>query len=444
MPTHATTPDRRDRRPRTGARSTRAPLPAARALPIDGRVAGGAGARRPRARDDDVGHRVDRGADEQSTIPPGTARRAARSSVEPVVRVRRQRRTRPCAAGYRSVSSGAGAVDDERGEAVHRVSGSRARTRVPSSSCTSTRTSPSRCSAASTSPRSYGNGSSSTGSSARSRLADRGLELLDALARAGGDRRSARCSVREVQRRRPGPAASTLFNTSSSGRSTAPISRSTSRTASICASASGALSVDDVQEQVGVDHLLERRPERLDQLVRESAHEADRVGQQHRPRRRAGRAAGSSGRGSRRAGPRRARPLGSAGSAASTSPRSCSRPARPWGCAGGAGPCAASCGSGPGGSRSRSSFVIRRWMRRRSTSSWVSPGPRVPIPAPCWLSSRPRPRRRGQAVAQLGELDLDHALLAAGVLGEDVEDQRDPVDDVALEQLLEVALLRRA
>ncbi len=48
----------------------------------------------------------------------------------------------------------------------------------------------------------------------------------------------------------------------------------------------------------------------------------------------------------------------------------------------------------------------------------------------------------GEAVAQLRELHLQHALLAGGVLGEDVEDQRDAVDDVALEQRLEVALLR--
>ena len=37
----------------------------------------------------------------------------------------------------------------------------------------------------------------------------------------------------------------------------------------------------------------------------------------------------------------------------------------------------------------------------------------------------------GQPVAQLRELDLHHALLARRVLGEDVEDQRDAVDDVA-------------
>src|SRR5262249_26145207 len=48
-----------------------------------------------------------------------------------------------------------------------------------------------------------------------------------------------------------------------------------------------------------------------------------------------------------------------------------------------------------------------------------------------------------QPVPQLRELDLHHALLTPGVLGEDVEDQRDPVDHVDAEELLEVALLRR-
>ena len=47
-----------------------------------------------------------------------------------------------------------------------------------------------------------------------------------------------------------------------------------------------------------------------------------------------------------------------------------------------------------------------------------------------------------QPVAQLRELDLHRALLARRVLGEDVEDQRDAIDDVDREQLLEVALLR--
>src|SRR5207248_3151403 len=47
-----------------------------------------------------------------------------------------------------------------------------------------------------------------------------------------------------------------------------------------------------------------------------------------------------------------------------------------------------------------------------------------------------------EPIAQLRQLHLHHAFLAASVLGEDVEDQRDAVDDIAAELLLEVALLR--
>ena len=48
-----------------------------------------------------------------------------------------------------------------------------------------------------------------------------------------------------------------------------------------------------------------------------------------------------------------------------------------------------------------------------------------------------------QPVAQQRQLDLGLALLARGVLGEDVEDHRGAVDGRAPEQLLEVVLLRR-
>ena len=64
------------------------------------------------------------------------------------------------------------------------------------------------------------------------------------------------------------------------------------------------------------------------------------------------------------------------------------------------------------------------------------------MPAPCWLSCGAAAAQARQPVAQLRELDLHRAFLARRVLGEDVEDQRDAVDDVDLEQLLEVALLR--
>ena len=46
-----------------------------------------------------------------------------------------------------------------------------------------------------------------------------------------------------------------------------------------------------------------------------------------------------------------------------------------------------------------------------------------------------------QPVAELRELDLYRAFLARRVLGEDVEDERDAIDDVDREQLLEIALL---
>ena len=44
-------------------------------------------------------------------------------------------------------------------------------------------------------------------------------------------------------------------------------------------------------------------------------------------------------------------------------------------------------------------------------------------------------------VAVLGELHLEATLVCVGVLSEDVEDQSNPIDDVTLERLLEVALL---
>ncbi len=50
----------------------------------------------------------------------------------------------------------------------------------------------------------------------------------------------------------------------------------------------------------------------------------------------------------------------------------------------------------------------------------------------------------GQPVAELGQLDLRLALLAVGVLGEDVEDHRGAVDRRAAQQLLQVELLGRA
>ena len=85
---------------------------------------------------------------------------------------------------------------------------------------------------------------------------------------------------------------------------------------------------------------------------------------------------------------------------------------------------------------------MRLRIRRRSDSSLVSPGPLVPIPPACLLNRVPCPRKRGRWYQQ-GQLDLEHAFAAGGVLGEYVEDQGFSIDDVALEDLLEVSLLGR-
>jgi hypothetical protein len=49
----------------------------------------------------------------------------------------------------------------------------------------------------------------------------------------------------------------------------------------------------------------------------------------------------------------------------------------------------------------------------------------------------------GEPVSQLRKLYLEHALLRVGVLGEYIEDQGNPIHDVALERLLKISLLGR-
>ena len=57
---------------------------------------------------------------------------------------------------------------------------------------------------------------------------------------------------------------------------------------------------------------------------------------------------------------------------------------------------------------------------------------------------RPQPGQARQLVLELGELDLEPALVGLRVLGEDVEDQPAAVDDLDVEQALEGLLLGRA
>ena len=95
----------------------------------------------------------------------------------------------------------------------------------------------------------------------------------------------------------------------------------------------------------------------------------------------------------------------------------------------------------------RLSAAIRSRARRRSVSICVSPGPRVPIPPsiarPEPLEVRPQAAHPREVVLELRELDLELALGAVRVRGEDVEDDRRAVDHRDPERRLEVALLAR-
>ena len=87
------------------------------------------------------------------------------------------------------------------------------------------------------------------------------------------------------------------------------------------------------------------------------------------------------------------------------------------------------------------------WMRctsrRRSASSWVSPGPLVPMPPACWESEPPARRSRGSRYCSSASSTWALPSGRAGVLGEDVQDHRGAVDRGASEDLLQVALLGR-
>jgi hypothetical protein len=56
----------------------------------------------------------------------------------------------------------------------------------------------------------------------------------------------------------------------------------------------------------------------------------------------------------------------------------------------------------------------------------------------------PHAGEAGQAVFKLGQLDLEAALVGRRAAGEDVEDERCPIDDFDIERALEVALLSGA
>ena len=97
--------------------------------------------------------------------------------------------------------------------------------------------------------------------------------------------------------------------------------------------------------------------------------------------------------------------------------------------------------------RSCCSSSLRRAMRvrtmRRSSSSCVSPTPRVPMPPACRSRCVHARVRRGSMYSSCASSTCVRASRLRARAGEDVEDQRAAVDDLRADDLLEVAHLRR-
>src|SRR3984893_388383 len=201
--------------------------------------------------------------------------------------------------------------------------------------------------------------------------------------------------------------------------------------------------VDHVQQQVGVGDLLECRSERLDELVREPAHEADRVREQDD-------LAAEESKAARRRIERGEEPVlhEHAGLGDPVQQRRLARVGV----------------TDQGDRRHRTpsaGFALRRARRREALEAVLElrdpAQDSTAVDLELGLAGTPgadagslltqgetTAAQAREPVPELRELDLHHAFLTARVLGEDVEDERDPVDDVAGEQLLEVALLRGA
>ena len=86
---------------------------------------------------------------------------------------------------------------------------------------------------------------------------------------------------------------------------------------------------------------------------------------------------------------------------------------------------------------------MRRLICRRSVSSLVSPGPRVPMPPPNCDMALPLPAQPRQQVLQLRQLHLQLALAGARVAGKNVQNQLRPVQHAAGQRRFQVAQLRR-
>ena len=108
---------------------------------------------------------------------------------------------------------------------------------------------------------------------------DEGAQLVEPRAGAGRDGDAVLLVAPEPVERPRGSAMSALLTTMISLISVAADLGEHLADGRDLALGVGVRAVDDVQQQVGVADLLERRAERLDELVRQAAHEADGVGE---------------------------------------------------------------------------------------------------------------------------------------------------------------------
>ena len=209
----------------------------------------------------------------------------------------------------------------------------------------------------------------------------------------------------------------------------------------------GVRTVDHVQDQVGVGHLLEGRAEGLDELVGQVAHEADGVGHRVDP------AVGGRGTTSGRVQRREQRVL-------DQDPR-VGEPVEQGRLAG-----VGVAGDGhrrdgvalPLGPLGRAGAPHLLELATELGDLVVDPAPvgldlglTGPAATDALAAGGPATDLAGQVAApaaqsllqvlELGQLDLRLALLRLRVLGEDVEDQRGPVDGLDLELVLEVPQL---
>jgi hypothetical protein len=201
-----------------------------------------------------------------------------------------------------------------------------------------------------------------------------------------------------------------------------------------------------VNDQVGQHGFLERRLEGLDQLVRELADEADRVGEQ------VAAAVLREGAGCRVEGLEQPLPHADPRSGHGVQQGRLARVRVAGERNGGQG------GALPPGSHHGpvSPHTLQPAAQSRdSVSGEAAVGldlglagapradPAVDPPGAQALEVRPQAAHPGEVVLELSQLDLELALGRVGVVGEDVEDHRRAVDHRDAESLLEIALLPR-